>query len=156
MSPAASRRRARAGFSLIESSIAICVLTVGLMAAGMTAVTNADLQQATAEHLAASNAARNVFERLRSGDLTQRYQEFAAAPDFAVGPLQVQVRFPEDLLVQVLGAAPGATATFRDLDGDGEVELDLAATEPASLLPVRVTVTGNGSTFPFEGLVTQK
>jgi hypothetical protein len=136
--------------------MAVSILTVGLVGAAMMGVRCGQLQRNTQDLTQAHNAARDVVERLRNGDLAQRFTERLATPDFDVGDLSVQVRFPVAVLTQSLGGPPPATARFRDMDADGEVDLDGASTDPGSLLPVQVTVRRAGLQFRLVSMVTER
>ena len=150
------RSTSRLGVTLLEISLAVAILSIGLLGAAMTTVRTSELQRATAEYVQAHNTARDVLEQVRNGDLVQRFLELSAAPNFEVGDQQVEVRFPESLLVATLGGPPPATARFRDLDGDGQVDLNVGSTDPASLLPVQVTVRREAMRFQATSLLSER
>lgn len=176
----APRRSSQSGFGLIEALIALSVATVSILAMLWSNGAAARLQQQTAEYGAASLTIARVHETLRSGTLDERFAEYELAPDFADGSLQVEVRFPEQAVLDYLadsgfaelngvgeggGSAGGrgpvggavlAGWRYRDLDGDGDVELDPAATEARSLLPVRVTVRWSSGEMRSTFLVTER
>ena len=146
-------RRARRGFSLIEALIALIVLGIGLGSIAVTSVRCAQMQSSTVDYVNAHNACRNVIERLQNGSLVARFQEYKAAPISTSGDLQVQVTFPAQLASQSLGGAIPLTARFRDLDGDGQIDLDAGSADIAGLLPVRIVVTRIGFRFQMDALL---
>ena len=154
--PGPARKSSRSsGMTMVEIVVAILIITVGLLgAAGVTAKCS-DLQRSTNAYVEAQNTARDVLERIRKGNLVAQFQAFSAAPDFVQQGQQVEVRFPEDLLVRILGAAVPATARFRDTNGDGEVDLNAASAEPASLLPVRITLREGTLVYRLECVLTE-
>jgi prepilin-type N-terminal cleavage/methylation domain-containing protein len=147
------RRRARRGFSLIEIMISLVLLGIGLGSIVVTNVRCAQMQASTVEYVNAHNACRNVLEQLQNGSLITRFQEFKAAPNFASGDQQVQIQFPAQLATDSLGVVPPATARFRDLDGDGEIDLNAGSTDICGLLPVRIVITRPGFRFQMETLL---
>lgn len=148
--------RRRAGASLVEMLVSAAILTVGLLNMAMGAMRCSELQEQTAVYVRAHNRARTVLEGLREGDLAQLHQQYTAAPTFEVDGQEVEVTFPADLLEDAFGGAIPATARYRDLDGDGALDLDPASNELASLLAVRVTVRQDGLTFQLTSLLTEK
>jgi hypothetical protein len=130
----------QSGISLIDTLLACVVLAVGIGSVTSTASRCTALQQETDDYERAHDESRNVFERLR-GDLVNRFQAYKAAPRYQARDLQVQLSFPAALLQQALGQPVPATARYRDLDGDGQVDLNPAGTDFVSPLPVQVTVT---------------
>jgi hypothetical protein len=179
-SGATSRRTARSGFGLIEALIGLSVATVSVLAMLWSTSVGARLQQQTAEYSTASLAITRVYEVLRNGPLADRFTEYEVAPEFADGSLQVEVRFPEQAVLDFLassgfsgwteetqpggGGGPLVAVTdgiptgwrYRDLDGDGDVELNPAATSTRSLLPVRVTVRWSSGQLRSTFLVTER
>lgn len=163
MQPRASTARQAAGLdpvvggaALLDAMIAVTMLIVGILSASMSGLRSSELQQTTAAYIQAHDTVRDVLEQVRSGDLIAQYQAFAAAPDFTVGAQQVSVRFPESLLWETFGGVPPTTVRFRDLNADGEVDLDTASTERASLLPVQVTVRRGNLQVRLETLLTER
>lgn len=150
------RRLRRRGSSLLETLIAITVVTIGLVNALVSAVRCSKLQQSTAEYVQAHNTARGILEQLRSTDLTTQFLAFSAAPEFNVGDQQVEVRFPEEVLVAALGVKAPATARFVDLDGDGGVDLNPASADTAGLLPVRLTVQNGALELQLVSILTER
>ena len=121
----------------------------------MAGLMSSQLQQTTAQYAQAHHTSRDLLEQLRGGDLATQYQAFIDDPDPVIGGQQVAIRFPEDLLVDFFGGPVPATARFRDLDADGEVDLDAAATDDASILPVRITVRQGNLRVQIEALITE-
>ena len=146
----------RAGFSIIELMISVMVLVIGLMCAVTAGVRISKLQSATQEYEQAHNASRDVLEKMRNGDLAAQYEAYAGAPTFDIGDQQVQVTFPAELLDAALGGAVPATARFRDMDADGDVDLDAGSADPGSLLPVRVSVVQEGFRYRMDSLIAEK
>ena len=153
---AGSTRTRRAGFSIIELMISVMVLVIGLMCAVTAGVRISKLQSTTQEFEQAHNSSRDVLEKMRNGDLTAQYEAYADAPTFDIGDQQMQVTFPAELLDAALGGAVPATARFRDMDADGDVEFDAASADPGSLLPVRVSVVQDGFRFRMDSLIAEK
>lgn len=145
----------RSGMTMVEILVALSILAVGLLSAATVAVQCGDLQRSTNDYIKAQNTSRDVLERIRNGDLVAQFQAFRAAPTFVQEGQQVEVSFPEELLVEILGGAVPATARFRDANGDGEVDLNAAATEAASLLPIRITVREGTLAFRMESVLTE-
>jgi prepilin-type N-terminal cleavage/methylation domain-containing protein len=144
------------GLTLIEIMIAMAILTVGLVAVGKAAVKCSQIPRSTQDYLAAHDTARDIVEKIRNGNLTAQFQAYSAAPNSVVGGQNVQVQFPVSILTRYRGSAPPATARFIDTNGDGYVDLNAASTDPASLLPVRVTVTRNKFKYVLECLLTEQ
>jgi prepilin-type N-terminal cleavage/methylation domain-containing protein len=154
----ASRRASkplRSGMTMLEILVALSILAVGLLSAATVAVRCGDLQRSTNAYIKAQNTSRDVLERIRNGDMIAQFQTFRAAPTFVQEGQQVEVSFPEELLVRILGMAVPATVRFRDANGDGEVDLNAAATEPASLLPIRITVRDGTLAYRLESVLTE-
>ena len=66
MSARTRRRRARAGFTLVELMVAIMVMAVGVLGLAGTAVAVARLTGGAAQQTIAANLAATRFEQLRS------------------------------------------------------------------------------------------
>ena len=147
------RSRTRRGLALVETMISLIILSIGLGSIALTSVRCAQMQTSTEEYVNAHNACRNVIERLQNGSLVARFQEYKAAPTSTIGDQQVQVTFPAILASQSLGGAIPLTARFRDLDGDGQIDLNAASADPAGLLPVRILVTRIGFRFQMDTLL---
>lgn len=144
-----------AGVVLMDVMVAAAVLTIGILNALSASIGSSALQQATAEYVQAHNTSRDVLEQLRGGNLVDQFKALAANPFFEVGDQLVTVSFPEEMLLPLFGGPVPATARFRDLDADGQVELDTAATDNASLLPVRIAVTKGNLNFRLETILTE-
>ena len=143
------------GSALLDTLMGVTVLVVAILSVSGAALRSSALQQTTASYIRAHNTSRDVLEQLRNGDLEAQFQLFAATPDFDVGAQRVSVRFPEELLLETYGGAVPATARFRDVNSDGEVDLDVASTDSASLLPVRITVRQGALRLQLESLLTE-
>lgn len=149
-------RRSTKGLTLVEATVALAIAGIATMGLVSSLLASSNLQQQTQEFGLAHRTIRQVHEQIRNGDLETRFDEYRAAPVFFNGPLQVEVTFPEEVLTDVLGAAVPNTWRFRDLDADGDVDLDPASTEETCLLPVRVTVTWGEAQLTSSFLVTEK
>lgn len=148
--------RSDSGFTLIEVCLAMTIAAVaigGLMAAAVSADR---LQVQTRSYGLASRSFQQLHESFREGDLDARVAELKAAPDIELGTVTLTVSFPEQLLVDQLGAPVPAGWRYRDLDGDGEVELDAASTADSSLVPVSVEARWAGGVLRSRFLVTEK
>ena len=146
-------RGARAGISLVETLVALVLLVIGLGNVAVTGVRCAALQRSTGDYVQAHNACRNVIEQLQNGSLVTQFQNYSAQPSFAVGDLQVQVLFPEQVLSQALGGPIPASSRFRDMNGDGQLDLNAASTDLAGLLAVRILVTRGTFRFQLDTLL---
>jgi type II secretory pathway pseudopilin PulG len=147
--------RGDSGFTLVETLLACVVLAVGIGSVTSAALRCTALQRDTEDHQRAHDACRTVLEQVR-GDLVEQFHRYRAAPTFPANDLQVRVSFPAALLEQALGQPVPATARFRDLDGDGQVELDAAAADFVSPLPVQVTVTRGTFAMTMSTLVLER
>lgn len=164
-------RRTRAGFSLLEVTAAIAVLTISLCGITGSIVASDRLTQVNQESALAESAVRQAVESLRGAPFATVFAQFngtnaddpggvvspgadfdvpglSATPDDADG-LPGRIEFPV--------AAGGAADELRedgndpalglpaDLDGDGVID----ATDHSAdyrILPVRVQVAWTGST----------
>lgn len=144
------------GSLLVEVLIGLTVATVGLLGLTSAMTAGARLQQRTADYGLASRTLREVHDRLHAGNLDLRYAEYRATPTFEVDRVQVQVSFPEQLLVDTIGGPVPATWRYRDTDADGQVDLDTTAASRASLLPVTVVLTWSGGSMTSSFLVTER
>lgn len=148
-------RDSRKGIALLETLIAATLLTIGIVNAVAAALKCSQLQQSTAAYSQAHSTSRDVLEQIRNGDLAVQFAAFAANPDFTVGNQTVSVRFPEAMLVEAFGVPVPATARFRDLDADGQVDIDAASEDTVGLLPVLITVTEGNLTLQLESLLSE-
>ena len=148
-------RRSRAGLSLLEIMISLVILTIGLVGVGKSAMKCSQIPRSTKEYLLAHDTARDIVEKIRTGNLTAQFNAYKAAPNSVVGGQNVVVSFPQSILTTYRGTPPPATARFVDTNGDGQVDLNAASADPASLLPVRVTVTRNKFKYRLDCLVTE-
>ncbi len=143
------------GFTVVETLVAFVILAVGLGSVLLTGHRSQQLQQATGLYMRAHHVCRDFLERLRNGDLTAQFQAFVATPNYVVGDLQVTVTFPEAVLTEAVGTVL-TTARFRDLDANGQVDLDTASTDIASLLPVQITAQRGSFRMHLISLVTDR
>jgi Tfp pilus assembly protein PilV len=153
-----SRRRRRgstSGLSLLEVSIAMVILTIGIVGVGKSVVKCSQIPRSTQEYLLAHDTARDIVEKIRTGNLVAQYTAYSAAPNSVVSGQNVKVEFPESILTRYRGTPVPVTARFRDTNGDGKVDLNAGSADPASLLPVRITVTRNRFTYRLECMVTE-
>ncbi|MBK8980378.1 MAG: hypothetical protein IPM29_31135 [Planctomycetes bacterium] len=137
---------------LIIATAVAAIAAVGFLAA----MTNGQrLQKQTATYADASRVIAEVHALLRSGDLDARVAEFKASPTLTVNAVVAEVRFPAQLVAELLGAPIPAGWRYRDLDADGEVDLDTAASATASLVPVTVTARWTGGTATSSFFLTE-
>ena len=154
----------RAGFSLIEMSVAAVVLTVAVCGLSGSMVSSVALDRVNHETALAEAAVRGTMEKIGGTTFSEAFARFNADPaddpdgagtapgaTFAVkglrgaaGALPGRITFPvgapDQLREDVVDAALGMP---RDLNGDGVVD---AADHSGNyrLLPVRVSVTWRG------------
>ena len=148
-------RRLRAGFTLVETALSVTILTIGMGSAVMTIVRCSDLQEQTRRYTQAHNVCRDVLERLRGADVITSFQQLIANPTFTQDGMQVTVDFPEQILVDTLGNLPNSLL-LRDINADGQVDINAAGTDPVALLPVRLQVSWPGGNMTLDSLVTQR
>jgi prepilin-type N-terminal cleavage/methylation domain-containing protein len=154
----------RAGFSLIEMSVAAVVLTVAVCGLSGSIVSSVALNRVNHETALAEAAVRGTMERITGSTFAETFARFNADPaddpggagtapgaTFAVtglrgdgGALPGRITFPvgaPDVLREDVDDV--ALGMPRDLNGDGVVD---AADHSGNycLLPVRVTVTWRG------------
>ena len=157
--------RNRDGFSLVEVMIAICVLTIGLLALSSTSVVIHSLDRADEARRLATNAMQDVVERTKAfsarsiddpvgwstavstslrpaGAIGDTYTVQGLDP-WNVNPTvgSIQVITDETLTDAALGATLGMP---RDLNGDGDA-MDGDVSGDAALLPVIVRARWGGS-----------
>lgn len=137
----AGRSRARtAGFTLIEVTVGLVVAMITILGLFSTLSASSSLRRQSRDFADACRAVQVVHESLRRPDLDAQVADYLAAPNFTLGEMEVEVRFPEEVLVDLLGGPVPAAWRYRDLDGDGTVELDPGSLETSSLVPVSVLV----------------
>ena len=146
----------RSGFTLIEVCISLALCTVTVLGFAAAVQAGSDLQRRTETYSSASRTVSRIHEHLHGEDIDISYASYRATPIFEEGDMTVEVRFPEQLLVDALGAAPPVGWRYRDLDADGQVDLDPAADSQASLLPVTVLVTWAGGRMHANFLATER
>lgn len=151
-----SSRSKAAGFTLVEVLVSLVIAVIAVMGLVASVTAGSQLQQQTRAYGQAQRAVQQVHESLRDGNLDGVVAAYQAAPTFQVGAVTVTVQFPEEVLVDVLGGPVPVGWRFRDLDADGEVDLDPAVTFSASLLPVRVLSTWSGGQARSSFLVTER
>lgn len=164
------RRRARAGFSLVEVSVATCVMVVALSALVSSLVASSGMHRVSSETAIAQRAAVQLLEQMQGAPFEQIYRAYnaSAADDggltiappganFAVAGLDAlpgdadgmcgEVQFPD---VDVAGvpqlredAVDGDLGMPRDVDLDGVVDVADHSTDYV-LLPVRILVRWRG------------
>lgn len=151
------RARRAGGFTMIEVCCSIGVLVIGLLGTVSTFSRCRDLERATLREERLRFAADAAVEEWRSADLD------TAVADAATGAKRgdpndevlTTPAFPEELLSEVLDPKSLDTLRYRDLDGDGDVELDGASTASFSLLPLRIRCEYETGEFVLPTLVTR-
>ena len=140
--PALDRDRAAAtdaGFSLVDSMIAVGVLVVGTLTCVTLGTSCSSLQQRTRDYLVAHVIASDTMERMRSVGLTDTHAQYTASPTSTVQGRTVSVAFQEEAMEGVFGGA-----------------MDTAAALEAGFLPVRITVTTGQQNFVFTTFLGQR
>jgi prepilin-type N-terminal cleavage/methylation domain-containing protein len=154
----------RAGFSLIEMSVAAVVLTVAVCGLSGSMVSSLALDRVNHETALAEAAVRGTMERISGTTFDQTFARFNADPSddpggagtspgatFAVpglhgvggalpGSISFPVGAPGELREDVDDARLGMP---RDLNGDGSIDSAPHSTN-YRILPVRVSVTWRG------------
>lgn len=148
-------RTSSSGFTLIEVMIAMTVVTIASTGLLGAIGTGANLQQQNQAYSEAQRATRQIHEGFRNGDVATQVQGFLENPEFNSGDVRVEVRFPTQPLVDVLGEAIPDDWRYRDADNDGDVELNVASTARALLLPVEVTVRWSGGEMTTSFLILE-
>lgn len=172
--PGGPVKRSRAGVTLLEAVIALAVMTVAMsLFSGMVASTSSQ-QMLNHEFPQASEAAREVLERMRNEDFDEVLALYNADPDddpggsgtapgnrFAVDGFEALPGWPAGLvgevhfpLVQVGGewqlredVEDEALGLPRDLNGDSMID-ELDHRGDYLVLPVRVTVDWQARSGP--------
>lgn len=148
--------RPTAGYTVVEVLVGLTVATLALLGLTGAMTAGSKLQVQTADYALANRALRFVHERMHTGSLDQRFAEFEAEPSFEIDRVQVEVSFPEQVLVDAIGGPVPADWRYRDGDGDGHVELNVASAARASLVPVSVTLVWNGGEMRSSFMVTER
>lgn len=142
------------GVSLIDTLMGLVVGTVAAFGLVTALAGGQRLQRNTAAYGSASRAIAEVHATLHNGDLDASVVAFKADPTIEIDSIDVEVRFPVSLLTDLLGGSPVPSGwRYRDLDGDGQVERDPAATGAAGLLPVTVVASWRGGSATSSFLV---
>ena len=136
--------------------MAVTVFVIAFLGLASAMTAGSQLQIRTEEYALASRAVRQVHERLHGGDIDTHVADYKANPIFDFGPLTVEVEFPEQVLIDAIGGPVSTDWRYRDLDADGQVDLDTLSTSQASLVPVSVTVTWANGEMRSTFLATQK
>lgn len=164
------RRRARAGFSLVEVSVAMCVVVVALSALVSSLIASSGMHRVSSETAIAQRAAVQLLERMQGAPFDEVYRAYnataaddggltVAAPgaNFAAPGLDAlpgdadglcgQVQFPDVDVAGVLqlreDVVDGDLGMPRDLDLDGLVDGADHGSDYV-LLPVRIVVRWRG------------
>lgn len=146
----------QAGFTLVELCIALTIAVISTFGLIGSMLSGSKLQQQTQEYGRANRAIQQVHESLRNGDLDERIQELKNDPEFEVGTILVEVSFPEQNLIDLLGTPVPADWRYRDLDNDGDVELVPGVADGASLVPVEILTSWTGGELTSSFMVTEK
>ncbi len=158
------KRRHEAGFSLVEISCSLTLLVVSVLGTVATFSRARDLERSTSREERLHHRALAEIEQLRGGDLETTVIEMLAERDSQrddrsygdkLDPIALDFEFPDDLLAGVIDKSAYATFRWRDLDGDGRIDLDVTAESTRTLFPLRVTVRQDGSTLTSTTMVMQ-
>lgn len=144
------------GFTVVEICVALTLCTIAVLGLSAAMKAGSDLQVRTEEYSQANRAISTVHERMNSGDVDLQYDAFRANPVYPYGQVTVEVSFPEELLLEVIGGPVPGTWRYRDLDGDGEVERDASSPSLTSLVPVSVLATWSKGEMRSRFVVTEK
>lgn len=172
--PVAPRLGAEGGFSLFEVSVAMVVLTVGVVSLAGLLTQVSGLDRTSRDRGIAYNGARAVVESMRNTEFSDVFATFNEDPSddpggegtapghvFEVAGLDTEsgvavgeIFFPthanyrselrEDIVAPKLGMPDGL-----DLNGDGEIDSSNHASDYV-FLPVRIVVTWRTSTGTFK------
>ena len=163
--------RGTAGITLIEVSMAIAILVTAVLGFSKTMVMIERAQARTREVGLASQAARQVLERIQSVAFPEAFRRFngdaaddpggagtAPGKNFAVPGLPALPTDPDGLAGEILFPTPNGQPGVlresiadsplgmpRDLNGDGLVDAAANYSTTYKILPVRVRVTWTGS-----------
>jgi len=164
-------RRTRAGFSLVEVSVAMCVMVVALSALVSSLVASSGMHRVSSETAVAQRAAVQLLEQIQGAPFAEIYRAYnASAADnggltiappganFAVAGLDPapgdadglcgEVQFPDVDVAGVLqlreDVVDGDLGMPRDLDLDGVVDVADHSAD-YTLLPVRILVRWRGA-----------
>ena len=171
-------RRVREGYTLLEVSIGIMLLTVGLLAASRAILRSTEVNETVREVAIATSAGRRMIETLHATPLEQVFPLYNAtdvddpgggvvAPgaSFDVVGLTARPDDPDGMVGEIVfPTAPGGAVLRedvddallgmpRDLDGDGLIDADDHSND-YGLLPVlirlRWTGTSGASSLEFK------
>lgn len=156
LAAAGSEGRDEGGYTLLEIMVSIVVVVVAALGILMSLTSGVRLQQQTGDYAIANRAIAEVHATLRDGDLDTRIAEFKAAPITTIQNVSVEVRFPQQQLVDMLGTSIPAGWRYRDLNSDGDVDLDPSATLGRSLVPVTITARWGSSAMDTRFFLTEQ
>lgn len=168
----ARARSASAGFTLIELSVVMFVMTVAVSMLASTMISAGRLGPLRRERALATDAARTMLETIRSETFSERFALFNVDPDddpagigtapgchFDVEGLPPQaddadgrvgrVRFSADAAPLREDVADDDLGFPRDLNADGVVDADDHASDYV-ILPVEVEIRWQGTSGPME------
>lgn len=164
-----TRKRSRAGFTLMETALATTVMMVALMTASAATLRMHSLRQQNRERVVAQNALRSVVEQVHAvsararaeADEVTSWAELMVEAFAGGGDIGTTFTVPEltpradDMPIGSIAVFTDETATDavigfdlgmpRDLNGDNAAN-DTDVTDDARILPVMVTVTWLGVT----------
>lgn len=143
-SPCAPRSRSQRGASMIELTCSVAVLVVGVLGTVSTFARCRDLDRTTEREDRLRAAVQAQLERWRTADVDTAVAEARKEADAgdrqdAHDGTTTSADFPAELLERTLDPGALEQLRYRDLDGDGVLELDVASATTRTLLPVRVT-----------------
>lgn len=165
----ARKRAARRGWTLLEVSIGIVLLTIGLLASSRAILRSTEVNETVREVAVATSAGRRMIETLHATPLEQVFALYNAtdaddpgggvvAPgaSFAVDGLTVREDDADGMVGEILfpTAAGGAVLREdvdepllgmpRDLDGDGVIDADDHSND-YGILPVLIRLRWTGA-----------
>jgi type II secretory pathway pseudopilin PulG len=169
-----ARRKGRAGMTLIELTVGIAVLVVGVLGFAQTMVSLERAQLRTKEAGRATQAARAILERIQAEAFPEAFRRYNGEPaddpggagtapgkNFAVEGLSARPGDPDGLPGEVIFPTPAGQPGVlsegvsdpklgmpRDLNGDGVVNTTANYATDYRLLPVRVRVEWIGPSGP--------